>query len=105
MSFIRENASRGAIASVCTGALILGEAGLLEGHKATTHWSALEELRKYRNVNVQEHVRFVCEGRVATSAGISAGIDLALSIVAETFGAETAKNVAHHMEYACLDSV
>jgi transcriptional regulator GlxA family with amidase domain len=90
------------IASICTGALILAEAGLLKGHKATTHWSALDMLRQYPDVEVKEGARFVREGSIATSAGISAGMDLALAIVKDSYGEEVAEQVAHQMEYPYL---
>ena len=104
LSFVRAHASHKPIASICTGALILAEAGLLKGRAATTHWSALDTLRQYPEVNVKEGVRFVREDSVATSAGISAGIDLALAIVKDSYGEKTAMEVAHHMEYPYLSS-
>lgn len=86
--------------SVCTGALILAEAGLLDGHAATTHHSALTSLAmQYPNVSVIRGVRFVDNGNIATSAGLSAGIDLALHVVARYFGKETARLTAYDMEY------
>jgi len=99
LSFVRSHASLNPIASVCTGALILAEAGLLKGHMATTHWSALDTLRQYPEVEVKEGIRFVREDGVATSAGISAGIDLALAIVKDAYGDEIAAKVARDMEY------
>lgn len=99
LSFIRAHARRAETASVCTGALVLAEAGVLNGRRATTHWSELDGLRHYPEVTVQDHVRFVRDGPVATSAGVSAGIDLALDIVREKYGSETAREVAHIMEY------
>lgn len=87
------------IASVCTGAFVLAEAGLLRGKSATTHWSALDELREYSGVSVVER-RYVDEGDVVTSAGISAGIDMALHLVGRLLGDEVAEEVAHRMEYA-----
>jgi transcriptional regulator GlxA family with amidase domain len=104
LSFVRAHAARMPIASVCTGALILAEAGLLKGRKATTHWSALDMLRRYPDVEVKESVRFVRDGGIATSAGISAGIDLALAIVRDAYGEEVAKEVAHRMDYPYLES-
>jgi transcriptional regulator GlxA family with amidase domain len=103
LSFVRAHAGRMPIASVCTGALILAEAGLLKRRKATTHWSALDTLRQYPGVEVKAGVRFVRDGSIATSAGISAGIDLALAIVRDVYGEETAKQVARHMEYPYMD--
>lgn len=86
--------------SVCTGALILAEAGLLDGHAATTHHSALTSLAmQYPNVSVIRGVRFVDNGSIATSAGLSAGIDLALHVVARYCGKETARLTAYDMEY------
>ena len=104
ISFVRRHASQKQIASVCTGALILAEAGLLKGHKATTHWSALDTLREYPGVEVVGNTRYVREGNVSTSAGISAGIDLALDIVKDLHGKEVAKKVARSMEYPYDDS-
>jgi transcriptional regulator GlxA family with amidase domain len=78
---------------------VLAEAGILDGKKATTHWSALDILRQYPKVQVVEGVRFVRDGNVATSAGISAGIDLALEIVRENYGEKVASDVAREMEY------
>jgi transcriptional regulator GlxA family with amidase domain len=99
ISFVRARATGTIVASVCTGALVLDEAGILDGKKATTHWSALDTLRKYSKVQVVEGVRFVRDGNVTTSAGISAGIDLALEIARELHGEQVAADVARHMEY------
>ncbi|HEX8807140.1 MAG TPA: DJ-1/PfpI family protein, partial [Candidatus Aquilonibacter sp.] len=86
--------------SVCTGAFVLAEAGLLDGHSATTHHSAFATLAmKYPNVTVKRGVRFVDNGRIATSAGLSAGIDLALHVVARYYGEESARQTAYDMEY------
>ncbi|HEY2476764.1 MAG TPA: DJ-1/PfpI family protein [Candidatus Cybelea sp.] len=88
------------IMSVCTGALILAEAGLLSGHRVTTHHSALTTLAmKYPSANVVRGVRFVDNGAIATSAGLSAGIDLALHVVARYYGKEAARLTAYEMEY------
>ncbi len=99
IAFAKAHATRARIASVCTGALVLAEAGILDGKTATTHWSALAILRQYPKVHVVEGVRFVRDGNVATSAGISAGIDLALEIVRELHGEQVASDVARDMEY------
>jgi transcriptional regulator GlxA family with amidase domain len=99
LSFAKAQAARATIASVCTGALVLAEAGILDGKKATTHWSAIAMLRQYPKVQVVEGVRFVRDGNVATSAGISAGIDLALDIVRELHGEQVASDIAREMEY------
>jgi transcriptional regulator GlxA family with amidase domain len=84
---------------VCTGALILAEAGILTGHKATTHHSLIESLQQYPNIRVLPGVRFTREEKVSTSAGISAGIDLALAIVRDLFGKQVETQVAEVMEY------
>ncbi len=99
LEFVRGHARRAPIASICTGALVLAEAGLLQGRKATTHWSAIDLLRAYPEVRVLDDVRFVHEDDVATSAGVSAGIDLALEIVRKRFGPGVAQQVARTMEY------
>ncbi len=87
--------------SVCTGALMLARAGLLEGLRATTHHGALEVLRQVApKATVEENVRFVDNGRVILSAGISAGIDMSLHVVARLLGQEAAWRTAKQMEYA-----
>jgi transcriptional regulator GlxA family with amidase domain len=83
------------IVSVCTGAFLLAEAGLLAGRKATTHWGYADALaRRFPEVSVDPDPIFVRDGRVATSAGVTAGIDLALALVEEDFGHATALAVA-----------
>jgi transcriptional regulator GlxA family with amidase domain len=86
------------IASVCTGAFILHRAGLLQDKAATTHWGSLEELRAIQDLHVEEK-RFVRTGNVWTAAGVSAGIDMALAIIAEEAGEETAGKVQLYAEY------
>jgi transcriptional regulator GlxA family with amidase domain len=83
--------------SVCTGALLLGAAGLLDGLDATTHWFAFDELAKYGATPTEQRV--VHRGRVWTAAGVSAGIDLALTLVAETHGADIAPAIQLGIEY------
>ncbi|HWH43115.1 MAG TPA: DJ-1/PfpI family protein [Thermoleophilaceae bacterium] len=81
--------------SVCTGAYALAAAGLLAGRRATTHWSACRDLaRRHPEVNVDPDAIFVRDGDVATSAGVTAGIDLALALVEEDLGPEVALAVA-----------
>jgi transcriptional regulator GlxA family with amidase domain len=88
------------LTSVCTGALLLGKAGLLDGKRATTHWQVLEEMRGwFPAVNVIDDQHVVEEGNVITSAGISAGIDLALRVVARHHGEAVAQATARYMEY------
>jgi transcriptional regulator GlxA family with amidase domain len=83
--------------SVCTGALLLGAAGVLDGLPATTHWMAYDHLRTYGAQPVEQRV--VIEGKVATAAGVSAGIDLALTLVDRLHGAEVAQAVQLGIEY------
>ena len=85
------------VASVCTGALLLAKAGLLEGRRATTHWGALDLLRSLARVDVVRDCRFVDDG-VMTSAGVSAGIDLSLAIVERLSGKSVADDTARYMD-------
>lgn len=88
------------MASVCTGAFLLAQAGLLDRKKATTHWMDIDRLEsRYCSIHVQRNVKFVDEGTVLTSAGISAGIDMCLYIVAKLLGDEIAIDTAKRMEY------
>ncbi|WP_435973151.1 GlxA family transcriptional regulator [Streptomyces sp. Qhu_M48] len=88
----------GRLVSVCTGALLLAEAGLLDGHRATTHWIACDHLaRHYPEVEVEPDPIFVRDGRLSTSAGVTAGIDLALALVEEDLGRDVALTVARHL--------
>ncbi|MFG2692821.1 GlxA family transcriptional regulator [Kitasatospora sp. NPDC048407] len=93
---LAERAER--IASVCTGAFLLAEAGLLSGRRATTHWAHSAELaRRFPDVTVDPDPIHVRDGRVATSAGVTAGIDLALALVEEDLGRELALGIARHL--------
>lgn len=86
------------VAGICTGAFVLAEAGLLDGRRATTHWSYADSLQKmYPNVAVNADRIFIDDGRIWTSAGMSAGVDLALALVEGDFGAELAKDVARKL--------
>lgn len=88
------------MASVCTGALLLAEAGLLDGLNATTHWASLTRLKEeYPQVNVVKKVKFVDEGRIITSGGISAGINMSFHLVKRLAGVKIAKETAKRMEY------
>jgi transcriptional regulator GlxA family with amidase domain len=83
------------VASVCTGAFLLARAGLLEGRRATTHWAACGALqRRYPDVQVETEPIFVRDGNVYTSAGVTAGIDLALALVEEDLGSRAALEIA-----------
>jgi len=83
--------------SVCTGALILGAAGILRGLQATTHWGALDALAKFGAKPVSERV--VRDGRVITAAGVSAGIDMALRLAALVAGEQVAQTIQLMIEY------
>jgi len=88
------------LASVCTGSLLLGKAGLLEGRRATTHWRSLDWMSElFPRTKVEKGLHFVEDGNLLTSAGISAGIDMALKVVARYFGESIARATAKHMEY------
>ena len=88
------------VAAVCTGSLLLGSAGLLNGLSATTHWRFLDTMREtFPDVKVRYDKHFVKDGRTFTSAGISAGIDMALKVVEHYFGEKVARATARHMEY------
>jgi transcriptional regulator GlxA family with amidase domain len=82
---------------VCTGSLVLGAAGLLTGRRATTHWLALEELAKLGAEPVAERVVF--DGKLVTAAGVSAGIDMALTLVARIAGRQVAEGIQLGIEY------
>ncbi len=102
-------AARGAnvatLTSVCTGAMLLGEAGLLDGRRATTHWRSLDWMtERFPRVTVERERHWVEDGNVITSAGISAGIDMALRVVARLHGEPVARATARHMEYRYPES-
>jgi transcriptional regulator GlxA family with amidase domain len=83
------------VASVCSGAFLLARAGLLDGHRATTHWASCERLRRrHPAVSVEDDAIFVRDGDVWTSAGVTAGMDLALALVEEDLGREVALETA-----------
>jgi len=90
--------------SVCTGALLLAKAGLLDGKEATTHFGALDLLRQLApTTTVKENTRFVDNGSIITSAGISAGIDMSLHAVSRLLGIDVARETAHYMEYRWIE--
>ncbi len=106
VGWIAERASEVEIlASVCTGALLLGKAGLLDGRRATTHWRSLDWMQElFPKTHVEKRLHFVEEDALFTSAGISAGIDMTLKIVARTFGDAVARAAAKQMEYPFPES-
>jgi len=86
--------------SVCTGSLVYAAAGLLRGRPATTYWGALDELRALDpSVQAREHERWVDDGDIITSAGVSAGIDMALHLVARLAGSDRARQVRQGIQY------
>lgn len=92
------------LTSVCTGAMLLGQAGLLDGRRATTHWRSLPWMREsFPKVTVEDQLHVVEDGNVLTSAGISAGIDMALRVVARYCGEAIGRATARHMEYPYPD--
>ncbi|MDP1868699.1 MAG: GlxA family transcriptional regulator [Bradyrhizobium sp.] len=99
LSFVRKIAKRGIrVASVCSGAYILAEAGLLDGRHATTHWQRTRHFVKtYPKIKLEPDRIFVRDGNIWSSAGISAGIDLALAMAAEDFGDEIAQQAARQL--------
>jgi transcriptional regulator GlxA family with amidase domain len=99
LAFVRAMAKRGVrVASVCSGAYVLAEAGLLDGRRATTHWGRTRDfLSKYPNVKLEPDQIFVRDGDIWSSAGISAGIDLALALAAEDYGDEVAQQTARQL--------
>ena len=96
----RQHASESLTTSVCTGAFLLGAAGLLDGLRATTHWATIDGLRtRHPGTTVLDDARIVDEGKIITSAGVSAGIDMALHVVRRLHGEEIARATARDMEY------
>jgi transcriptional regulator GlxA family with amidase domain len=88
-------------ASVCTGAFLLAARGLLDARRATTHWGSIDWMRQeYPAVQMVDDERVVDTGHIVTAAGVSAGIDMALHLVARLHGRETAVWTARRMEYA-----
>ena len=97
--FVRDAAPRARrIASICTGAFVLAAAGLLDGRRATTHWLHARELKtRHPAVNVDEDRIFINDGPVWTSAGMTAGIDLALALIEQDFGPDLARAAARKL--------
>ncbi len=88
------------VLSVCTGALILAKTGLLDGLKATTHWGAIDALKQIApTTEVLKNVRYVDNGKIILSAGVSAGIDMSYYVVEKLLGKEIASHSAHYAQY------
>lgn len=99
LGFIRQQATTARyVTSVCTGALLLGAAGLLKGKRATTHWYAHDFLPRFGAIAVDE--RIVRDGNLITAGGVTSGIDFGLAVVAELFGRQEAETVQLGLEYA-----
>jgi cyclohexyl-isocyanide hydratase len=99
LGFVREYAAKARyITSVCTGALVLGAAGLLKGKRATTHWNALDFLAAFGATPVEERV--VQDGNLITAGGVTSGIDFGLTVIAELLGRVEAETVQLALEYA-----
>ena len=100
LAWIRRTAARAQrITSVCTGALLLAQAGLLAGRRATTHWSSLDRLASLDATIIVDGSQRVIDDVVITSAGVSAGIDMAFAVVAAYCGREVALETARYIEY------
>jgi len=96
----RQRAAVPLLASVCTGSLVYAAAGLLAGRPATTHWGSLDLLARLDpTIDVRPDERFVDDGDLVTASGVSAGIDLALHLVARLAGVERAREVRRHLQY------
>lgn len=88
------------VTSVCTGSFLLAQAGLLDGLQATTHWRSIDRMREtYPSIDVLAQSRFVDQGKIVTSAGVSAGIDMALHVIERVSGRDAAESSARLMEY------
>jgi transcriptional regulator GlxA family with amidase domain len=99
IAFVRRVAERARrVAATCTGAFLLAEAGLLDGRRATTHWARARELQeRFPAIKVEEDRIFIADGHVWTSAGMTAGIDLAIALIEEDIGIEAARGVARKL--------
>ncbi|ARM90594.1 isonitrile hydratase 2 (plasmid) [Rhizobium sp. CIAT894] len=99
LAFVRQRAAKARyVTSVCTGALVLGAAGLLKGKRATTHWNALDFLPRFGATPVEDRV--VQDGNLITAGGVTSGIDFGLSVIAALFGRTEAEIIQLALEYA-----
>lgn len=99
INFIKQQAQQvQQLLSVCTGAFLLQKAGLLKGHKATTYWSAIDELKQFPEIKIKEE-RYIKDKNIWTGAGVSSGIDLALALIADVAGKKIAGKVQLLAEY------
>jgi len=101
----RSSARAELTASVCTGAFLLAKAGLLSGKAVTTHWEDIADFRAmFPAITVRENLRWVDEGNIVTAAGISAGLDMSLHLVARLVGEDLAVRTARQMDYRWLSN-
>lgn len=102
INWISQQAKKASIvASVCTGAFLLAQANVLQTQKVTTHWEDIPDLRKmFPQLQVIENIRWVDEGKLLTSGGISAGIDMSLHLVSRLYGEDLAEKTARQMEFS-----
>lgn len=101
INWIKEQMTKvGLMASVCTGAFLLAQAGLLDGKKATTHWMDIDRLeREFEKITVERDVKYVDEGSIITAGGVSAGINMSMYIVTKLLGEKVGLSTAKRMEY------
>ena len=101
LDWLRDAAERGArLASVCSGAFVLGRCGLLDGRRCTTHWNLVDKLRaEHPRARVLENRLFVEDGNLITSAGVASGIDMAFYVVERLHGRAVADETARYIEY------
>ena len=101
LEFVAKQAAGAAwTTSVCTGSFILFAAGLLEGKRATTHWAAIEELRGHApDLDLDPDARWVVDGNVVSSAGVSAGIDMALWLLGQLYDVQHARDTQRYIQY------
>ncbi|CAM2160514.1 GlxA family transcriptional regulator [Paraburkholderia tropica] len=99
LAYLRRASARARrVAGICTGGFVLAEAGLLDGRRATTHWAIAREMQaRHPAVRVEEDRIYIVDGTVWTSAGMTAGLDLALAMVEKDLGADVARSVAHKL--------
>ncbi|MFD3162530.1 DJ-1/PfpI family protein [Herpetosiphon sp. NSE202] len=99
LDYLRHQRDRGWVVSVCTGALVLSAAGLLDGQRATTHYTAFDLLAENSQITVEREQRYIIAPPIASSAGVSAGIDLALALLETWFTPELRAQVAERIEW------
>ena len=100
VKWLADRASRATwVTSVCTGSFLLWKAGVAKGRTVTTHWAFVDTLRSKGDITVVDDQRFVVDGNLVSAAGVSAGIDMALWLVAQLHGEDHARDVQHYIEY------